>query len=102
MKKAFTEKAMDRLKNTVGDWKDKWRVEGDAAKPIFIAETVWTGLKAYWMLPRSIMTANNCSAARQTPDAEGNLPLPHTSGQIPHAGVALQMVIFFLLLINFF
>ncbi|KAG2331731.1 hypothetical protein Bca52824_002911 [Brassica carinata] len=40
VKKAFNEKAMDRLKNTVGDWKDKWRVEGDAAKPIFISETI--------------------------------------------------------------
>ncbi|KAG2300993.1 hypothetical protein Bca52824_037465 [Brassica carinata] len=95
LKKPFNEKAMDHLKNTVGDWKDKWRFQGDAVKPIFISETTWTGLKAYWMLPQSIMTANNCSAARHTPDAEGNLPLPHTSRQIPHAGVALQMVIFF-------
>ncbi|KAG2314386.1 hypothetical protein Bca52824_017508 [Brassica carinata] len=47
LKKAFNEKAMDRLKNTVGDWKDKWRFQGDAAKPIFISETTWTGLKAY-------------------------------------------------------
>ncbi|KAG2323112.1 hypothetical protein Bca52824_016325 [Brassica carinata] len=63
VKKAFNEKVMDRLKNTIGDWKDKWRFQGDAAKPIFISDTTWAGLKAYWMLPRSIMTANNCSAA---------------------------------------
>lgn len=33
MKIAFNPKAMDRLKNTVGDWKEKWMYHGDAAKP---------------------------------------------------------------------
>ena len=91
---------MDRLKNNVGDWKEKWWHHGDAEKPTFISDYVWTGLKAYWMDPRNILALKNCSAARLTPDSEGNLPLPHTSGQTPHAGVPLKMVsvIYFLIL----
>ncbi|KAH0882559.1 hypothetical protein HID58_058655 [Brassica napus] len=49
-------------------------------------------LKAYWNLPRSDRMFNNSSVARLTPDADGNLPLVHTSGQIPHARVALKIV----------
>lgn len=26
------------LKNNVGDWKDKWQFEGDAAKPTYISD----------------------------------------------------------------
>ncbi|KAH0936353.1 hypothetical protein HID58_013470 [Brassica napus] len=44
------------------------------------------------MNPRNIRTSNNCSVARLTPDSEGNLSLPRTSGQTPHAGIALLMV----------
>ncbi|CAG7885532.1 unnamed protein product [Brassica rapa] len=82
---------INHLKNNVGDWKEKWRYHEDVAKPTFISDYVWTGLKAYWMNPRNIRTSNNCSVARLTPDSEGNLSLPRTSGQTPHAGIALLM-----------
>ncbi|WZZ88533.1 hypothetical protein YC2023_117112 [Brassica napus] len=52
---------------------------------------LWTGLKAYWNFPRSVCMSNNCSAAQLTLDAEGNLPLPHTSELIPHTRVSLKM-----------
>ncbi|KAH0858867.1 hypothetical protein HID58_087128, partial [Brassica napus] len=51
---------------------------------------LWTGLKAYWNFPRSVCMSNNCSAAQLTLDAEGNLPLPHTSELIPHTRVSLK------------
>ena len=92
MKKAFNAKAMERLKNIVGNWKAKWRYQGGAAKPTYVSDKTWTDLKAYWLLPRNIRTSNNCSAAWLMPDVEGNLPLPHTSGQIPHALVVIKMV----------
>ncbi|KAG2250279.1 hypothetical protein Bca52824_080415 [Brassica carinata] len=91
----FVHKVMDNYGKQIHEWKKKWeinkRFQGDAAKPVFVIEAVWTGLKAYWNLPCSVRTYNNCSAARLTSDGEGNLPLPHTSGQIPHAWVVLMM-----------
>ena len=92
MKKAFNEKAMARLKNNVADWKEKWRVLGDSSQPLYISDEVWEGLKTYWNLPKSVRKSLKCSAYRMTRDAHGNLPIPHTSGQIPHAGKALQIV----------
>ena len=35
----FYYKAKARLKNNVGDWKEKWWVLGDDAKPIYAAMT---------------------------------------------------------------
>lgn len=92
MKDGFYEKAQERLKNIVGDWKDKWRLDGDDAKPVYISDHVWRGLTAYWRSPKSVKTSAHCSNNRMTRDAEGNLPLPHTSGQTPHAGKALEIV----------
>ena len=92
MKKAFNEKAMTRLKNNVADWKEKWRVLGDRSQLLYISDDVWKGLKAYWNLPKSIRKSLKCSASRMTRDVQGNLPIPHTSRQIPHAGKALQIV----------
>ncbi|KAH0872809.1 hypothetical protein HID58_070171, partial [Brassica napus] len=46
---------------------------------------------AYWNLPKSVQRSLTCSMARLTRDDDGNLPVPHTSGQIPHAGRALQI-----------
>lgn len=94
MKKAFNNKAMLRLKNIVGDWKEKWKFFGDEAKQTYLSNDVWTGLKAYWLLPKSVQRSLKCSAARLTRDAQGNLPIPHTSGQTPHAKRALQIVSF--------
>ena len=92
MKEGFSKKAAIRLKNIVGDWKDMWRIYGDAAKEVYLSNAVWTGLKAYWNSPKSVQRSLTCSAARLTRDADGNLPITHTSGQTPHAGRALQIV----------
>ena len=92
MKEEFYKKAMARLKNIVGDWKEKWRVLGDDAKEAYLSNDVWKGLKAYWNLPKSVQRSLTCSTARLTRDDDGNLPVPHTSGQIPHTGRALQIV----------
>ncbi|KAG2330486.1 hypothetical protein Bca52824_001666 [Brassica carinata] len=54
VKNEFNAKAKLRLKNIVGDWKEKWRVLGEDAKLIYISDHVWTDLKAYWTLPRSV------------------------------------------------
>ena len=54
MKAAFYKKAMARLKNIVGDWKEKWRVMGDDAKEAYLSNDVWKGLKAYWNFPKSV------------------------------------------------
>ena len=103
MKAAFNKKAMARLKNIVGDWKEKWKYLGDDAKETYLSDEVWTGLKAYWILPDSVQRSLTCSAARMTRDADGNLPIPHTSGQTPHAKRALQIVSFrhFLIFITY-
>ncbi|KAF3597721.1 hypothetical protein DY000_02022789 [Brassica cretica] len=45
---------MARLKNIVGDWKEKWRVLGDDAKEAYLRNDVWKGLKDYWNLPKSV------------------------------------------------
>lgn len=83
---------MQRLKNIVGDWKDEWRVKRDEAKPTYLSNDVWVGLVAFWMKPESQAKSTKYSAVRMTKDAEGNPPVPHTSGQTPHAGRALQIV----------
>ncbi|KAG5384651.1 hypothetical protein IGI04_036121, partial [Brassica rapa subsp. trilocularis] len=72
-------------------WKEKWRYQGDAAKSTFISKTTWIGLKAYWNFPRSVRRSYNCAVAQLTSDAEGNLPLPHTSEKVSHTGVSLNM-----------
>ncbi|KAF3587917.1 hypothetical protein F2Q69_00030594 [Brassica cretica] len=36
---------MDRLKNNVGDWKEKWWHHGDAAKPTFISDYQWRNVR---------------------------------------------------------
>nr|VDC97851.1 unnamed protein product [Brassica oleracea] len=64
VKEEFYKKAMVRLKNIVGDLKEKWR---------------------------SVQRSLTCSTARLTRDDDGNLPVPHTSGQVPHTGRALQI-----------
>ena len=92
MKEAFNEKAMARLKNNVADWKEKWRVLGDRSQSLYISDDVWKGLKAYWNLPKSVRNSLKCFASRMTRDAHGNLPIAHTSGQIPHAAKGLQIV----------
>ena len=92
MKEKFYKKAMARLKNIAGDWKEKWRVLGDDAKEAYLSNDVWKGLKAYWNLPKSVQRSLTCSTARLTRDDDGNLPVPHTSRQIPHTGRALQIV----------
>ena len=92
MKEAFNEKAMVRLQHNVADWKEKWRDLGDRSQPLYISNDVWKGIKAYWNLPKSVRKSLKCSASRMTRYAQGNLPIPHTSGQIPHAGKALQIV----------
>ena len=92
VKAAFYKKAMARLKNIVGDWKEKWRVMGDDANETYLSNDVWKGLKAYWNFPKSVQRSLTCSTDRFTCDDDGNLPVPHTSRQIPHAGRALQIV----------
>ncbi|KAF3566310.1 hypothetical protein DY000_02016762 [Brassica cretica] len=62
------------------------RVLRDGTKPIYVIDDVWKGLKVYWNLPKSVRRSLKCSAARLTSDAEGNLPIPYTSEQTPHAG----------------
>lgn len=85
MKAAFNAKAMARLKNNFGDWKEKWRVLGDKAKPVYVSDDIWTGLKAYWNWPKSVQNSLCCSASGLTRDAHGNFPipphLPHTLGR---------------------
>src|SRR5690606_195829 len=86
VKQAVSAKTMARRKRIVGDWQDRLRYAGAASKPSYISDEVWTALKAYWYFSTSIHAFNLCSAARLTPDAEGNLPWYHTSGQTTHAG----------------
>uniref|UniRef100_A0A0D3BFX2 Uncharacterized protein n=1 Tax=Brassica oleracea var. oleracea TaxID=109376 RepID=A0A0D3BFX2_BRAOL len=88
---AFYKKTMARLKNIVGDWEEKWRVMGDDAKEAYLNNDVWKGLKAYWNLPKKVQRSLTCSTARLTRHDDGKLPVPHTSGQIPHVGRALQI-----------
>lgn len=76
MKAAFNAKAMARLKNNVGDWKEKWMVVGDEAKPVYISDDIWTGLKTYWNWPKSVRKSLCCSASRLTHDAQENFPIP--------------------------
>uniref|UniRef100_A0A0D3E5B0 Uncharacterized protein n=1 Tax=Brassica oleracea var. oleracea TaxID=109376 RepID=A0A0D3E5B0_BRAOL len=54
VKEEFYKKGMARLKNIVGDWKEKGRVLGDDAKEAYLSNDVWKGLKAYWNLPKSV------------------------------------------------
>ncbi|KAF2557507.1 hypothetical protein F2Q68_00017259 [Brassica cretica] len=83
---------MAHLKNIVGDWKEKWKLLGDDAKEAYISNDIRKGLKAYWNLPKSVQRSLTFSAAQLTRDEDGNLPIPQTYGQIPHAGRALQIV----------
>src|SRR5690606_11945857 len=97
VKKAFTKKAKERLLDTVSNWKDDWLVKGyEKGKPAEITQFVWDGLIRYWQLPSSIAISNNCSASRMTRDEHGNLPMLHTTGQTPHAGIRLEMVSIFI------
>ncbi|KAH0942250.1 hypothetical protein HID58_001887, partial [Brassica napus] len=56
-------------------------------------DKTWRDLEAFWLLPLSIRTSNNCLTDQLMPGAEENLPLPHTSGHIPHTGVALKIAV---------
>lgn len=94
VKKEFEAKAKTRLTNTVSDWKDKWEIYGYDGKPTGVTKDVWDGLIAFWKLPSSIRKANSCSASRRTKDKDGNLPMLHTTGQKPHAGIRLDAVSF--------
>lgn len=77
MKKALNDKAKFRLKNNIADWKEQWLDIVENAKTSYISDLIWTGLKAYWIAPRSIRVAASGSAAQMTPDPEGNLPMVH-------------------------
>ncbi|XP_018448893.2 uncharacterized protein LOC108820449 [Raphanus sativus] len=90
VKKEFEAKAKTRLTNTVSNWKDKWEIYGYDGRPTGVTKDVWDDLIAFWKLPSSIRKANSCSAFRRTKDKDGNLPMPHTTGQKPHAGIHLE------------
>lgn len=93
----FLERVKFRIQGVVGEWKKAWKKDGDEAKPLHMDKAVWDGLVRYWMDPKSIITAEKCSASRNTVDSDGRLKaLPHTAGQTPFAGVRLQMVIKFI------
>ena len=62
-------------------------------KPAEITQDVWDGLIRYWNMPPSIRVSNSCSASCLTKDEHVNLPMLHSTGQKPHAGIRLDMVI---------
>ena len=94
VRKKFVAKAKVRLLDTVSNWKGDWIVKGyERGKPAELTTDVWDGLIRYWRLPDSIRIAQSCSNSRNTVDEHGNGPMLHTTGQKPHAGVRLEMVI---------
>ena len=66
-------------------------------KPPELTKEVWDGLTRYWRDPDSIRVAESCSASRQTVDGHGHGLMLHSTGQKPHAGVRLNMVIKYLI-----
>ena len=98
VKKAFNTKAKARLLDTVSNWKGDWIVKGyERGKPAELTTDVWDGLIRYWRDPDAIRVAESCSASRQTVDEHGHGPMLHSTGQKPHAGVRLDMVIKYLI-----
>ena len=94
VKKTFNAKAKARLLDTVSNWKGDWIVkEYERGKPPELTTEVWDGLIRYWWDPDSIRVAESCSAFRQTVDEHGHEPMLHSTGQKPHAGIRLDMVI---------
>ncbi|KAL0678374.1 hypothetical protein Bca4012_006355 [Brassica carinata] len=94
VRKAFYAKAKFRLLNTVSNWKGDWIVKGyERGKPAELTTDVWDGLIRYWREPDAIRIAQSCSASRNMVDEHGHGPMLHSTGQKPHAGVRLEMVI---------
>ena len=94
VRKKFNAKAKVRLLDTVSNWKGDWIVKGyERGKPAELTTDVWDGLIRYWRLPDSIRIAQACSNSRNTVDEHENGPMLHTTGQKPHAGVRLEIVI---------
>ncbi|XP_048628107.1 uncharacterized protein LOC111215870 [Brassica napus] len=60
-------------------------------KPAEITQDVWDGLIRYWNMPSLIRASNSCSASCLTKDEHVNLPMIHSTGQKPHAGIRLEM-----------
>ena len=94
VRKAFYVKTKVRLLDTVSNWKGGWIVKGyERGKPTELATDVWDGLIRYWRDPESIRIAQSCSTSRNTVDEHGHGPMLHSTGQKPHDGVRLEMVI---------
>ena len=98
VKKMFNVKAKARLLDTVSNWKGDWIVKGyERGNPPELTKEVWDGLIRYWRDPDTIRVAESCSASRQTVDEHGHGPMLHFTGQKPHTGVRLDMVIKYLI-----
>ena len=98
VKKAFNAKAKARFLDTVSNWKGDWIVKGyERSKPPKLAKEVWDGLIRYWRDLDSIRVAESCSASRQTVDEHDHGQMLHSTGQKPHVGVHLDMVIKYLI-----
>ena len=94
----FYAKAAERLLDTVSNWKGDWLVKGyEKGKPSGITTEVWDGLIRYWSDPKNMKVSESCSTSRLTKDEHGNGPMLHSTGQTPHAGKRLQMVIKYLI-----
>ena len=98
VKKAFNTKAKARFLDTVSNWKNDWIVKGyERGKPPELTTDVWNDLIRYWWDPDSFWVAESCSASCQTVDEHGHGPMLLSTGQKPHAGVRLDMVIKYLI-----
>ena len=94
VRKQFWAKAKVRLLDTVSNWKGDWIVKGyERGKRAELTMDVWDDLIYYWRDPDSIRIAQSCSAFRNTVDEHGHGPMLHSTGQKPHAGVRLEMLI---------
>ena len=51
----------------------------------------------HWRDPDAIIVAKSCSASRQTVDEHGHGPMLQSTGQKPHAGIRLDMIIKYLI-----
>ncbi|XP_024010641.1 uncharacterized protein LOC112086103 [Eutrema salsugineum] len=88
----FRLKAQKRLVNTVSDWKRKWEIDGDKAKPSLISTYCWNRLNVYWMDPHPQEVAAKCSEVQNQVGPNGRkLVIQHTSDQVPFAGRRLMM-----------
>ncbi|XP_009147870.1 uncharacterized protein LOC103871377 [Brassica rapa] len=89
VKKAFISKAK---KAFISKEKARLLVKGyEHGKPAEITQDVWDGLIRYWNMPSLIRASNSCSASCLTKDEHVNLPMIHSTGQKPHAGIRLEM-----------